>query len=887
MKSVCRAILLHNEFVPAIEGERDWEYQVLGHYDGMTVKEAVTTRSAEFLKQMFQINAQYEGEKADYSTQCFWGFHSEPEKEGRFWSCKMPFVFISFIQFTERNVRKYREYLESETYIQEEISKLKSKGTVGEINTLAYYTMDTSDLMLVIKCSRCENGVAMINDLHHDIDRKHPFTLRSSYSVLAIDREYVEDSAKADALEENIGLLELRVVERESGSIDGLYQQLGDEIKAKAERKSLLGAEDETIIIRNLPWKIFLPLYRKNTGILCNSNKCTMDYVDSVSAKILYPIKENGIAGEKRKNPPKDLALLCDYLHMRVDDLYNGNLSDSNLSKRKTLVMLINAFRRMESSWHSGSAALDYNFYAIFFPFAVFIILHEKQPDNQREYYDFIERLRLCTQNYVKSNRAFLKTADFNVRYFDVPAKLLAIYNAYIYEIRKLLNTKQDRQYEFLICPGMSNKIEVKELYVRTMEDIHLFKVEIPEAQMYMVKPMFITLGHEVSHFVGTDLRKRDARLESVLTVSAHMVRISIQTYLRYTNFFEKKCIQNEDVWEKIEGKIYDDLKFYMERCHNNKYLKKVEFAPGVLTPQQMEKQRQFYDKYAQHMEILKRILYISIDDMLSNRSIDIFENIIWESFVAAVKNGSIKYEERDAYYEEHKRELLRCVEAFRGKRGIKTEHLTILNGIECIMNLMEECYADLICILSLQLSLKDYLYSFISTLDSAGYKTEKINDIMIIARIAVVFSVLNYDMKDKGKAENDFRWHDTKSIQSECDERIVNLYKKVEEFRIACFKEKCTPYDEEERIDVWILIRNRQILMEIIKYLLRCREGYSQLIACGKKEQVKEIYLLSQMSDTDDFFESAIDILSRYEKEIHNKIPAWIEREKHRGESK
>lgn len=891
MKNVCRSIMLHSEFMPAITGHRDWKYQVLGHYDGMTVKEAVSMDSTDFFREMFKMNVQYEGRMADYSTQYFFGFHSNIRKEREFWNCEMPFVFVSFIQFAERDIRKYQKYLESENYIKEEKIKLKSDGDVGRIYTLAYYTMDTSDLMLVIKCSRCESGVAMINNLHHDLDRNHPFTLRSSYSVMAINRAYVEESEMTDKVEGNIDLLELRIIERNSRSVNGLYQELEDRIltdnaDAIIERKSLLGAEDEAIIIRNLPWKNLLPLYREKTGILCNSNRCTAVYANAVSAKLFHLIEEYRAEVYDKEYSVKVHAPLCDYLYKRIDNLYNGSLPDSRLSERKILVMLINAFRRVENAWYNGAASLDYNFFSMLFPFAVFVLLHEKKLDNQREYYDFIERLKLCTQNFAKSNRIFGQEADFNVRYFDIAPKFLAIYNAYIYQMKKLLNTKSDRQYEFLVCPGMNNKTEVKELYARTMEDVHLFKIEIPEAQMYMMKPMFITLGHEISHFVGTDLRNRDERFESVLKISGHMVSSAIRGYIHYVGSFEEKCLQDLEMWTRIEQKVYENLKFYIKRYHESRYLMNVDFDLNVLTPQQIENQKKYYDMYFQHTEVLKRILYRSIDDMLNNGSINIFEDIIWKSFEEAVEKENIKYENRDTYYEEHKSELLRCVEAFRGKRGVKTEHLTILNGIECIMSLMEECYADIVCILSLQLSIKDYLYNFVLTLDSNAYNTEKLNDMLVIARIAIVFSVLSYDMKDRGIKENDFRWHDTKFIQSENDERIINLYRRAEEFRISCIKRMSLIYEEEKRTDAWIIIGDNWVIKEIIKYLSHCRESYTQLIECKRKEQVNEIYLLSQMSDIDDFFGQATDILSRYEKEVYDNTPAWIKREKHRGKN-
>ena len=38
---VCRPILLYNEYVPAMIGERNWKYLAFGHHDGMTIEDVV------------------------------------------------------------------------------------------------------------------------------------------------------------------------------------------------------------------------------------------------------------------------------------------------------------------------------------------------------------------------------------------------------------------------------------------------------------------------------------------------------------------------------------------------------------------------------------------------------------------------------------------------------------------------------------------------------------------------------------------------------------------------------------------------------------------------------------------------------------------------------
>lgn len=888
MKNVCRTILLHDEFIPAMAGKRNWKYQVLGHHDGMSVGNAAHLDGGDLFEGIFRVNAEYESRKADYSTQYFYGFHFDEGKEEQFWNVETPFVFVAFLQFDGRNIREYQRYLESEQYIQSEKREEGSENGGRIIYTLAYFAMDSSDIILVIKCNRCEDGAAMINHLHHDPRKIHPFTLRSSYSVLALDRQYVEDPLKTEQVEGNIDLLELRIIERKGGSIDGLYYQLCDSItsrspKSQVERKALLGTEDEAIIIKNLPWKYLLFLYREETGILCNSNECTKAFANAISAKMFYLIEEYEESADDSGWPSDNSALLCDYLYDEIVALYESKETNNDLTEHKNLIMLVNAFRKVENSWHNGAAFLDYIFFTMLFPFAIFVILHETNYTNQHEYYKFINRLRLGTQNFTKPNRVFSQVADFNIRYFDIPSKLLAFYNAYIYQVKDLLNTRTDRQYEFLVSLGLNNKTAVEEIYARTLDKIHLFIVEIPEAQMYMMKLMLITLGHEVSHFVGTDLRKRDKRFESIIKISGHMAILAIRDYIKYVNVFEEECLLDEDLWKVVEENLRDELAYCLMRHQNTKYLKGTYFAQDELTEKQLDNQTQFYQTYFQHTEVLKKILFTALNDILDVDVDLLFEDIIWKSFEAAIKNKKVKYEERDTYYTEHKGVLSRCIDAFRGKRGEKTDYLTINNGIEYVMCLMEECYADLICILSLELSLKDYLCSFIGTLDSSGLDMGDIYDKVMIARIAIVLSVLNYDMKGRGKKENDFRWLDDEIVKLNDNKRAFDLYITAEEFTNCCINGQ-VPISPEERIrNAQAIICDREILREIIKYLLRCREGYSQLVELEKKSRVKRLFLLSQESDMGEFFSGISSVLDEYEKRVYEDIPKWIERDKNR----
>lgn len=101
MRLVCRPIIMYNEYVPAIAGERTWQYQVLGHHDGMNVLEPVYMDIGELYQKLYNKYTQQDHE-LDYADQAYYGLHDDDGKEETFWNRKSIFTFVSYIQFREK-----------------------------------------------------------------------------------------------------------------------------------------------------------------------------------------------------------------------------------------------------------------------------------------------------------------------------------------------------------------------------------------------------------------------------------------------------------------------------------------------------------------------------------------------------------------------------------------------------------------------------------------------------------------------------------------------------------------------------------------------------------------------------------------------------------------
>lgn len=293
------------------------------------------------------------------------------------------------------------------------------------------------------------------------------------------------------------------------------------------------------------------------------------------------------------------------------------------------------------------------------------------------------------------------------------------------------------------------------------------------------------------------------------------------------------------------------------------------------------EEEYRFYEKYSEHTEVLKEILYISIDDILSNWATLIFEDLIWRSFAIAAECQNDLYEKKELYYRVREEELLRCIDEFRGKRERSICALTIENGLDQEMYLLEECYADMICILSLNLPLIDYLYSILETLDMTGFTLKDIEDTIVIARVAVVFSVMHYDIGDKGVKECDFRWENSQLEKIEKDSDAARLCEKAMKFISRYINGVGAGNILASMPEMTYSVCDKKSLREILKYLLTCRVSYSRCVSRDKKEAVKKIYNFSQMKKEKDFFEKITKMLAEHEDEVYKDIPEWIKMEK------
>lgn len=862
MGFVCRPILMYNEYVPAITGTREWKYQVLGHHDGMDVKNPIYMNTTESFQQIFDKYIR-ENETRDYAVQVYFGLHDDDGREKEFWEQKSVFTFVVFIQFGEKEISRYNQDLEER----------KNTGS-DRLDVRAYYALDYNDSILVLKCDSYKTGMEFIAQLHENINSSFPFEISSSYTILAFDRKQIGE-ADYEGANDVIEKVELRIIERFQGSVALLHAKLEEELKpwnkVVLDRYMLFGTDDEAIVIQNIPCNVFFQLYADETGILCNSNETAQKYASAITTKILFTLKKS-INQKKVLEDNKGSRKFCDVLSRFIKTYYENVRSEFKLAEKNTLLKITNALGKIEYARNRNGRISEYNFFTLFLPFYNFVMLHTKEGACTDEYFEFLTYFNICTQNYDKPDRVFLQTADFNIRYFEMQTKYITLYNAYIHLLKKTLNQSGNSRYEFILCPGKSERTEVHEFYKKGDNKFRLYEVDMAETRMYDIKAMLCILGHEVAHYVGTEIRSRETRYNHMLKINSRAIIIAFQNGFRKAGYENEVC--DITLWEAYEEKFSKWIKLYIDRAFDSKYWEIILGSKGF-----QKKKSDIEGRYIpviknnkEYTDEMESAFGKAIKDMLRLQGEDIFDSIIWEFFQVKVKNGEIGYDDKNTFLNQCRSELQNVIDMFTRETEDMAWFFNLTDVLGTELFLLKECYADLISILLLHLDLGEYLCTIVDEALNVGYEIDKLKDTNVIARIAIVMSVMSYQ-DQKSSDEKYFVWTDDNIVTDARKEEILTVQRDALEFQWEYIAEDILQNPEFDIYDSASIFYDHKVLREIISYLLHCRKRFNEVVDENSANAVLQFKTVAGHTDATHFYTEVMDRIVEYESDIYTEL--------------
>lgn len=895
---ICRAITFINYHIPVQKiNEDEIEYSAIGFFDGMKT-EAISLKFAEddfkplwkHTMHNMKMNAgHYSYQNIFAFSNDEWNDHSDDEFWNEEQNKSFPLTFVVFLQLQNYEIGN-RSIAES--CIQ--FSNVASSVLEGDGMSYTYYTIDKNDFVVCIKCLHYSKAVEAIKALHN-IGK----TVIYSYSVFTIsnkvlaelsEKKYPEvyrqiidsislkgitnsiDSGRSIALDRKYCELCTRLVEALYGT-DVYDNELYD----------ILGDDDFRFIARKVNLGRLLAQFSKG-GLLCYSEKELQFFLFSsnlvINTKtpnyIEFKDSDKRITKEEFSCVIEDMcnwqsSPKCDELLKTLNTIISNNLRQTDFEGKEEVASYLYAIWQLLQSLKALEMAptKKYDFWSLYHPLSMMIsILSEKTNfSNNKLLHEFIHKISMTLHGTLRTDIQFFQIKDFNVIVHYAPSKLRAFYSLWAIKVKdfysQLYTADCDRdeyqdgllhQYSFVFSPGMFKEVSVKQLYESYDEKKRLMLITSPERYLYLLHWTPLILAHEVSHYVGSQVRSRAKRHEIWLKCSARVLTLEMESF-RYksiksdtTGYNLCNCLEKAIAVSKFYKELINQLKDDEEhvRCKEKR----------VAHPYHSSNSKKII------MSTLRRTVHTDIAHLISSDSGNLLE-----AMEKQIGFENMPFDEKIKLGESLQKITYGLDDNLRVFVS-KFQADVLSQLLDVFRYLTVESHADLMVVLTLEISPERYLRSFTdsSVLGDIDGGKEKLNDTLMV-RVSLVIETIRtiIEKKKDAFANSDFvkLWSGdvtrnltaTISLGEAAGKLAALVYPYCESCRATDKMTEIRKYGElynrSERAfsNKEFHFLNDKIIWELLnEYLQSCAEEYLKIINGNEKlsrmqKKLKEFY--------------------------------------------
>lgn len=299
-----RLIQLRSNFIselpqPILEAE----YCAFGYFDGIQTKRLKKCETwNEVLKEyLTEQRKSLRGEYSIFDLLCiYWDnpLHQKQQnynnkivddKDSLFWENKRPYLFISMIRFQKR----FKDVLSQIKKIED---KIKEK--YQDIECICYYTLDSNDFILCLKCKRYFDGagcVSMLYELIHSIEGFEN-QVRKIHTIFSVFQEHLDKLGEglSDTDGEEHGdfiSCQMCCMIKNRLKVEAFEMALNEALGGNQMQNRIMGGNDLVYSYNEiLPAQLF-GLYAKN-GLLTHTNKLYSEAFYNINTTIALKTRE-------------------------------------------------------------------------------------------------------------------------------------------------------------------------------------------------------------------------------------------------------------------------------------------------------------------------------------------------------------------------------------------------------------------------------------------------------------------------------------------------------------------------------------------------------------------------------------------------------------------
>lgn len=517
-------------------------YKTFGNHDFLTISPVDGENASEVLKEMWNRTNEFSnGIKYGESIHNLFAVAQSEDCEN-FWNEEKSFMFVSEIQLNLKDSADFDKQVDD---FNREIKELLSAFNLKENDDFVlYYSLDCADVILLFKTDKYIKGADVINQLTIKSRYRH-----YSYSVcglkpdlILLDEEYTEIIPKvvicsvfSDASNYESWLKAFKEhypneVTFDNHTFESVVSETDDLNKGEFVHFSRLGNEDVCINIYNCNLKHFIEMIAFEDGVLSNSNSLCSSTFSRL--RIQFDVKFKDVVPSVKRKMDEGKSLISNLSRewkeiLQKEDVYPF--------VRKAIVEVLSAVENLEKKEFAADIQ-D----CVRNVFSLFVSkIDELTNDNNEEQKNkfeirqytskkfnedlilFTTGIMSITNGSLHADKMFIEVPGFNAVLCDIPAKLLVYYTAFIQMLVDTLNDSDSLKYKFILCPDLYLKAEVTPLFYYQKTDSQLLKARIPIKKVFDPQMLLMELSHEAAHFVDTQIRCRQERVETFAEIMA------------------------------------------------------------------------------------------------------------------------------------------------------------------------------------------------------------------------------------------------------------------------------------------------------------------------------------------------------------------------------
>lgn len=334
-----------------------------------------------------------------------------------------------------------------------------------------------------------------------------------------------------------------------------------------------------------------------------------------------------------------------------------------------------------------------------------------------------------------------------------------------------------------------------------------------------------------------------------------------------------KEKLDWEKYWETAESKILNFLDNFTICDNYIKYLENNRFIKCD------EKQLSKVIKLVRERFDYSEVVWLTLSDGIIEALCDVEEKI-WSYLLEKYYLFWLEVDTKKAEKEkqELKYEVNKLIRKGNSYSPWNSEMFSVSVAIKKVMYLFQECSADLIGILTLRISMKNYLKTIVQSTADQGFTGNFEKSILQIRS-----SIITFCMQKK---TGDFFW--SEADLKEFEDTNETEYQKLNEFRkeivrfIKTYLNKGCDGKVSEKIPRMAIdaLLSTDILIFMIKYLSECRDIFEKQNSekmQGLQKKLMGAYKIFDCDNIEEIEQGIQGYLEQYSKELRDELKKHI----------